>query len=110
MNKYHIPPNGSNPRKYYDVSDEETLFLDALLERSKTLKGEYQLSRLSNGTVNVSYNGYAVGKIKLQGRNKYMSVLTNLYDSETINGELPDLINAIGSWISYIKTFLLNEA
>lgn len=110
MNKYQIPPNGANPRKEYQVSKEETIFLDALLEKSKHLKGEYQLSRLSNGTINVSYNGYPIGKIKLQGRTQTMTVLTNLYDSRSVNGVLSDFIAEIDSWIRYISTFLSDEA
>lgn len=104
--KYYIHPNSSNPKKEYELLYEEEFFFDTLLEKSTHLKGEYSLSRLSNGTINVSYNGHPIGKIKLQGRKKLMMYMKNLYDSETIEGDLNDFIKPIDNWISYIKKYL----
>lgn len=107
--KYFIPHNSSNPSKTYDVSHEEECFFDSLLIKSKKLSGEYQLSRLSNGTINVSYNGYPIGKIKLQGKLKRMMYLQNLYDSKHIEGELKDFINGIDYWLKYINNYIRKD-
>lgn len=107
--KYYIPYNMTNPSKYYDVTKEEELFIDQILEKSRHLKGEFQLSRLSDGTVNVSYNMYPVGKIKLQGRKHYMLVLTSLYKQNSIEGTTDDFISGIDGWIKYIGKVLRLE-
>ncbi|MDR7855931.1 hypothetical protein [Tissierella sp.] len=104
--KYYIPYNSSNPAKKYALIEEEVKFLDKLLEKSSHLKGEFQLSRLSDGTVNVAYNRYPVGKIKLQGRKHTMLVLTSLYKNKTIEGGLDEFIIAIDIWIKYISNTL----
>lgn len=104
--RYCIPYNTTNPSKHYDVTKEEELFFDKLLEKSGHLKGEFQLSRLSDGTVNVSYKTYPVGKIKLQGRKHSMLVLTNLYKQNSIEGTMDDFIHGIDGWIKYIGNVL----
>lgn len=104
--KYYIPYNSTNPSKEYDITKEEELFFDKLLEKSVHLKGEFQLSRLSDGTVNVSYKTYPVGKIKLQGRKHSMLVLTSLYKQNSIEGTMDDFIRGIDGWIKYIGTIL----
>lgn len=101
--KYYIPTNSRNPKKEYDLLLEEELFFDALLDKSAHLKGEYSLLRLSDGSVNVSYNEYPVGKVKLHGRKKHMMYMKNLFDPLTIEGELNDFINTIDKWIVYIE-------
>lgn len=106
MDKYYIPSNSSNPRKTYQLIPEEELFLDALLQKSNQLSGKYELRRMSNGTIDVSYCSCPVGKIKLQGRTKNMMVLKNLYDSKNIEGSLDDFINGIDLWIKYINKYL----
>lgn len=104
--KYYIPYNTTNPSKHYDLTKDEELFFDKLLEKSKHLKGEFQLSRLSDGTVNVSYKTYPVGKIKLQGRKHSMLVLTSLYKQNSIEGTTDEFIRNIDGWIKYISTIL----
>ncbi len=102
--KYYIPYNTINPSKNYELTKDEELFFDKLLEKSVQLKGEFQLSRLSDGTVNVSYKTYPVGKIKLQGRKHSMLVLTSLYKQNSIEGTMDDFIHGIDGWIKYIGT------
>ena len=48
--KYYIPYNSTNPAKKYELIKEEEKFFDKLLEKSCHLNGEFQLSRLSDGT------------------------------------------------------------
>jgi hypothetical protein len=104
--KYFISSNSTNPKKSYEVIEAERLFLDSLLQKTTSLKGEFSLSRMSNGTINVSYNTYPVGKIKLQSRKHQMMYMKNLYDSVSINGELQDFIEGIDFWIKYINKYL----
>lgn len=104
--KYFIPSNSTNPSKKYLLNEKEIVFFDNLLEKSKHLKGEFQLSRLSDGTVNVAYRTYPVGKIKLQGRNHSMLVLISLYKNKSIEGTLDDFIQGIDVWLKYISNVL----
>lgn len=106
--KYYIPYNTTNLNRLYEVTVEEEQFFDILIEKSSHLKGEYQLSRLSDGTVNLSYNGYPIGKIKLQGRKKRMQVLTSINDNEVIEGTFENFVQAIDIWLQYI-TMVLKE-
>lgn len=104
--KYYIPYNSTNPTKKYELIKEEEIFFDKLLEKSNHLKGEFQLYRLSDGTVNVSYKSYPIGKIKLQGRKHSMLVLISLYKSKSVEGTLDDFIITIDLWIKYISNVL----
>jgi len=104
--EYYIPSNSTNPKKTYEVIEDERLFLDSLLQKTPSLKGEFSLSRMSNGTINVSYESYPIGKIKLQGRKYQMMYMKNLYDSASINGGIQDFIEGIDFWIKYINKYL----
>lgn len=107
MNLY-IPNNSSNPRKTYEIIENEKLFFYQLFEKSisTNLNETYSMVRLSDGTINVAYNSYPIGKIKLQGRTQWMMILKNIYDSKQINGSLQDYIDGIDEWILYIKKYL----
>lgn len=106
--KFYIQSNVANSRKSYEIIESEEIFFNKLYEKAITngLSPNFSLFRLSNGTINVEYNSYPIGKIKLQGRNKWMMVLKNLYDSSHVEGALQDYINAIDDWIAYIKQYL----
>ena len=79
---------------------------DKLLKKSSHLKGKLHFSRLSDGTVNVSYRTYPVGKIKLQGRKHSMLVLTSLYKNNSIEGTMGNFIHGIDGWVNYISAVL----
>lgn len=104
--KYFITSNSTNPSKKYVLNEEEVIFFDKLLEKSGHLKGEFQLSRLSDGTINVAYRTYPVGKIKMQGRKHSMLVLMSLYKNKSIEGTLDDFIQSIDIWLKYISSVL----
>ncbi len=104
--KYIITSNSTNPSNKYVLNEEEIIFFDKLLEKSDYLKGEFQLSRLSDGTVNVAYRTYPVGKIKMQGRKHFMLVLVSLYKNRLIEGTLDDFIQSIDVWLKYINSVL----
>lgn len=104
--KYFIPSSSTNPSKKYVLNEEEVVFFDNLLEKSKHLRGEFQLARLADGTVNVAYRKYPVGKIKLQGRKYSMLVLMSLYKNKSFEGTLDDFIQGIDIWLKYISNVL----
>lgn len=109
---YTIKYNVSPPTKVYDISVEEKQFIEELFARSSlnNLKpSKFSFTRLSNGTINVEYDflnkGGFVGKVKLQGKKKFITYMKNMYDSETIDGELSECINVIELWIKYINKY-----
>ena len=106
---YRIKYNTNPPSKIYELTNEERKFLDALYDKSIAVSidpSKYTFTRLSNGTINVDYdfyhNGGFVGKVKLQGKKKYITYMKNLYDVGDISGELEDCISGINYWIGYI--------
>jgi len=108
---FEIIQNLSNPKKVYDVSADEEVFFNTLIEKSneKELKPLFNMTRTSNGTINVNYDSYPIGKIKLQGRTKWMMVMNNLYDSNQIEGSLDHYIEGINDWILYIEKYIIEE-
>ena len=104
--KYRIPYNTNPPSKTYETTPDEEMFIDRLLEKSKELKGNYSLSRMSDGTINVSYNSYPIGKVKLRGRKPMLMYMKNLYDPISVYGDFYTLVAAIDFWILYIKKYL----
>ncbi|WFD12249.1 hypothetical protein [Tepidibacter hydrothermalis] len=100
-----------NSKKEYEIIEEEAMFFDALLDKSEKekLKNLFQYRRTSNGTFNIIYSTYPVGKIKLQGRKHWMMIMKNLYDSKTIEGTIDDYISEIDYIIVYIKKYILPE-
>ena len=109
---YKIKYNVNPPKKIYEITGEEKQFLNELFIKSNENNvnpNKFTFTRLSNGTINVDYDyfgkGGYVGKIKLQGKKKFISYMKNVYDSETVEGELYECINSIGLWISYINKY-----
>nr|WP_308742064.1 hypothetical protein [uncultured Anaerocolumna sp.] len=64
---------------------------------------------MSNGTLSVYFNGYPVGKIKLQGRKHSMQIIKSLYKCDTLEGNINDFILKIDGWILYINKHLMRE-
>ena len=107
--KYNVNP----PTKTYEVNDDEKQFIEALFSKSEACNlqpNKFAFTRLSNGTINVDYDYYGkggfVGKVKLQGKKKFVTYMKNLYDSVTVEGELAECINTIDFWIKYINKYL----
>ena len=69
-----------------------------------------ELKRMSNSSIEFRYNNYPVGKIKLQGKNTWMQILTSLYDQNKFeNASQLEYIKAIDLWVAYIQKFKLNS-
>lgn len=94
---------GSTSPKDYQVNEQEELFFSEL---SKVIKsGRITLIRMSNGALSVNYNGYPVGKIKLQGRKYWMQILKDLDSSTCVDGSVDLFIERISDWKRYIDRY-----
>ena len=114
MRNYYIPPTSRPPKKEYQISSEERVFLDTLIKKGRKLKGDFQFRRMADGTIAVSFSDCPIGKIKLQGKHHSMQILTGLYGpenvSENIYEDSPEkfdvFIDGIDLWIKYIRECL----
>ncbi|MBB5148169.1 hypothetical protein [Ureibacillus thermosphaericus] len=95
-----------NESKYCDVNEVEYEFIKLLFElfNQQNLNGYIKLKRLSNRAIDFYYNGYPVGKIKLNGRKTWFTYMVNLYEFEKITDlKQEDFNRLINLWIHYIK-------
>lgn len=104
---YHIRPLTYAPKKEYPLNEWEVQFLDSLSANLSELENSrIWVFRLSDGTLSVDYLNKPVGKVRFQGRKHWMQIIKNLYDVETIEGELFDFIPKIPEWVLYIRKYL----
>lgn len=104
---YPIKYNSSNPSKLFSINDLEEHFFENLNKRLTSKENsKINLTRMSDGTLNVCYKSYQVGRVKLQGRKYNMQVLYNLDDVEYFTGTLDDFIPKIDYWVIYILRYL----
>ena len=109
--KYEIKSNirkisGEIDDKYlqkYKVNASEEHFFDIVYQE---IGDGIVLTRLSDGTLDVSYYGYPIGKIKLQGRNHSMQILKGTYNVKSIAGTIDDFIPHITDWKKYASWVL----
>lgn len=105
--KYPIRYSTNPPSKLYEINQEEENFFDVLYSKLPTqINNHINLIRMANGTITVDYNGYFIGKIKLQGRNHDMLILTSLYESKIV---YENFIEYINDWVKYINNYILND-
>jgi len=109
---YKIKYNTNPPTKIYQISYDEKQFIEELFVKSNVNNiqpNKFTFTRLSNGTINVDYDyfnkGGFVGKVKLQGKRRFVTYMKNIYDSGTVEGELSECINVIELWIKYINKY-----
>lgn len=98
--KYNVNP----PSKTYDVNELENKFFESLF--SKINSEGFVLVRMSDGTISVELNTYAVGKIKLQGKKHKMQILKSLYKHDMIEGSIDDFIEHQDEWVKYIRKYI----
>lgn len=72
--------------KYREINDAEEDFIKHLLYKlhQNNQQKLCELKRMSNNSIEFRYNNYPVGKIKLQGKNTWMQILTSLYDQKKL--------------------------
>lgn len=98
----HIKSNVS-PAPELHLEPDEVTFFKAFVKTVKKAGRDpknYKFTRLSNGTFNIyQANGYYVGKVKLIGKNKFIQYMKNSLVSDTIYGEVDDIISNIPRWL-----------
>lgn len=98
--------------KYCEISDSEEVFIKYLLLKlhQNNQKGFIQLTRMSSKAIDVSYNRYPIGKIKLQGNKTWMQILISLNEQDNLENEsIESYVDAIDLWVAYIKKLKLNN-
>ena len=106
--KYEIRSNikkisGEIDDKYlqkYKVNESEEEFFDVVY---KVIGEGIVLIRMSDGTLDVSYHSYPIGKVKLQGRKFSMQILKGMYNFKIITGSVEDFIPHIADWKKYTE-------
>ncbi|MGN7478947.1 hypothetical protein ACTHOQ_13950 [Solibacillus silvestris] len=98
--------------KYCEINSDEEDFIKHLLyklHQNNQVK-LVKLRRMSNKSIEFSYNTYPIGKFKLQGKKTWMQILTSLEDQKKLeNNPLHEYIEAVDLWIAYIKKYKLNR-
>lgn len=96
--------------KYCEINSDEEYFIMHLLyklHRNNQVK-LVKLRRMSNKSIEFSYNTYPVGRFKLQGKKTWMQILTSLEDQTKLEYiSLNEYVDAIDLWIAYIKKYKL---
>lgn len=98
--------------RYCDISENEEIFIKYLLYKfhESNQRKQIQLERMSSREINVSYNGYPIGRIKLNGRKTWMQILTSTYGQNRLEDtSLEKYIDSINLWIDYIRKLKLNN-
>lgn len=96
-----------NNTKFATNLDEIKFFYILKLKTEKAkLNTNYELERLSDGTINVwNYKHYFIGKVRLQYKKHFLIYTIDLDSlSNRIDGELEELIEGIDYWLEYYKT------
>ena len=104
--QYQIKYNVNPPTKLYEINaDEELFFKTFSLKLTESDNRCIILHRMSNGTLEICFDNYPLGKIKLQGRKQSMQILKSLYKYEVIEGNVKDFIERIDDVILYMKKY-----
>ncbi|MGG0718673.1 hypothetical protein ABE096_13910 [Robertmurraya massiliosenegalensis] len=92
--------------KYCNISSDEEEFIYCLIKslKSKGNNKTLNLRRMSNMAIDVTYDIYPIGKVKLQGSNTWMQIFLDLYDVKVLeNCVLEEYLENIELWIQYIQ-------
>lgn len=91
--------------KTYQTNEAEKKFFEAFFSLlTPKQQQSVRTRRMSNGALEVTYDhGGYVGKVKLQGRNHWIQVMKNMFDPDTIEGEVDDLIKELPRWVKTMK-------
>ena len=87
----------------YKVNADEDKFFEAVY---KEIGEGICVVRMSDGTLDVSYHSYPIGKVKLQGRKHSMQILKGLNSIKSITGSVEDFIPYIVEWKKYANRIL----
>ncbi|HBH1340121.1 TPA: DNA-binding protein [Clostridioides difficile] len=108
-NNKSIPFEVNNKNYNFKINENEIYFFNILKIKmyENELKNNFVFVRISDGAFNAfDASGNFIGKVKLQGRKKWIMYMKNEFGSEHIYGELIHLIDGIDAWIKYSKEYL----
>ncbi|EGT4721667.1 SAP domain protein [Clostridioides difficile 824] len=108
-NNKSIPFEVNNKNYNFKINENEIYFFNILKIKmyENELKNNFVFDRMSDGAFNVfDTSDNFIGKVKLQGRKKWIMYMKNEFGSEHIYGELIHLIDGIDAWIKYSKEYL----
>lgn len=91
----------------YILNSDEIEFLIALY--NETLKSGIEpylfTSRMADGTIDLHYKRFPVGRVRLQGRKHWIRI-PKKHDSYALAGELDTFLSNIHHWISYVFSLI----
>ena len=105
--KYPIKYGVNPPSKTFEINELEEKFFDVLHSKlPENVHKHINLIRMANGTLTVDCKGFFIGKIKLQGNNYDMLILTSLFASYVAND---NFIEHIDEWVKYINEYIVKD-
>lgn len=107
---YELTISRLNESKYGPLIESEYRFIKLLFTtfEQQGLDGFIKLTRMSTKVLDFYYDGYPVGKVKLNGRKTWFFAMSNLYDQHRVeNPQREDYEELINLWVLYIKKHLL---
>lgn len=100
--KYNVFP----PTKTFDVNADEELYFEKLSSKLTSEENKHIiLYRMSNGTLDICFKDYPLGKIKLQGRKHRMQILKSLYKFDVVEGTVQDFIKRMDDVVLYLRKY-----
>lgn len=93
-----------------ELNDDETFFVNILmLELSNFKNYEIVYERMSNKCLNFTYDGYQIGRIKLNGKSKWMQILSDddVYIIDDI--DCTKALENINKWKTYMLEIIHNN-
>ncbi|MGF0556176.1 SAP domain-containing protein [Clostridioides difficile] len=108
-NNKSIPFEFNDKNYNFKINENEIYFFNILKIKmyENELKNNFVFDRMSDGAFNTfDASGNFIGKVKLQGRKKWIMYMKNEFGSEHIYGELIHLIDGIDAWIKYSNEYL----
>lgn len=104
--KYPISYAVNPPSKLFEINELEEKFFETLYSKlPEKVNEKIHLSRMSNGTLTVECVGFFIGKIKLQGTNHEMLIVT----TNNTYVVYEDFIAHIDDWVKFIHQEIMKE-
>ena len=98
------------------ILDDERLFIETLIKKCEGIAVEFYFSRENNGHIGISHktnyeiHRLSLGKIKLQGRTKWMSGVGLGVKGSRIDGDISDFIQKIDIWVDVLRRRAIGES
>lgn len=105
--QYTIKNNIKNPSKIYNLIEEEEKFFNFLYSKLNIDENiRISLMRMSGGDLEVYFDSFYVGRVKLQGRKHWIQILTRAGSTKKYEGSLDTILPKVEMWVKYIRNHL----